>query len=118
MINLEELQLYLSKIIGDSTYIDGIQFCDRFLTYMTQLNKFTFDITTSIHNVNLKNKRRLNKNIRHSFIGRSYQQLASYMYHKCHGRDWKYRVYSLPYGFEYYFGIDNVTVIDRYALPA
>ncbi len=42
MINLEELELYLSVERFDSTYIDGIQLYDQFLIYMTQLNKFTF----------------------------------------------------------------------------
>ncbi len=39
MINLEELELYLSVERFDSTYIDGIQLYDQFLICMTQLNK-------------------------------------------------------------------------------
>ncbi len=46
MINLEELQLYISVERYNSTYIDGIQLYDQFLVYMTQLKKFTFNIKT------------------------------------------------------------------------
>jgi hypothetical protein len=48
MINLEELQLYLSVGRFDETYIDGNQLYDQFLIYMTQLRNFTFNIKTEV----------------------------------------------------------------------
>ena len=44
MINLEELNLSLLVLKSNSTYIDGIQLYDQFLTYVTKLKKFTFNI--------------------------------------------------------------------------
>ena len=80
MINLEELKLYLSVVWLDSSYIDGIQLYDQFLIYMTQLKKFTFNIKTEVSNWNVLVELPTNEDIQRSFIGRGYQQVASYVY--------------------------------------
>ena len=54
MINLEELQLYLSVGRFDSTYIDGIQLYDQFLIYMTQLKPFTYSCSKSSSKLKIK----------------------------------------------------------------
>lgn len=103
MINLEELTLYLSVLRFDSTYIDGIQLYDQFLIYMTQLKKFTFNIKTRIHSYNDKLELPTNEVIQRSFIGRGYQQVASYV----DTIAWKCHIYSLRFGFEYFVQLDN-----------
>jgi hypothetical protein len=107
MINLEELKLYLRVVRDDSTYIDGIQLYDQFLSHMTQLTRFTFDIRTEIVNKNVLIELPSNEDIQRSFQGRGYQQVASYvninhfqLYGKCH-------IYSVPYDFEYFYDLDN-----------
>jgi hypothetical protein len=72
MINLNELKLYLSIIRYDSTYIDGIQLHDEILINMTQLNKFTFSIKTTVFNKNIQIDLPSNEDIQYSFIRRGY----------------------------------------------
>jgi hypothetical protein len=107
MINLEELQLCL--VVGriHSTYIDGIQLYSQFLIYMTQLNKFTFNIKTSVFNKKVRIELPSNEYIQRSFIGRGYQQVASHVCTKYNTRGGECRIYSLPYDFEYYFDLNN-----------
>ncbi|CAF3342186.1 unnamed protein product [Rotaria sp. Silwood1] len=106
MINLEELRLYLSVGRCDSTYIDGIQLYDQFLIYMTQLNKFTFNIKTTVYQTNVSVELPSNEDIQRSFIGRDYQEVASYIKTTLFGRIGECHIYSLPYEFEY-FNLDN-----------
>ncbi len=107
MINLEELQLYLTVERTNSTYIDGIQLYDQFLIYMVQLNKFTFNIKTEVFNGNINIDLPSNKDIQRSFIGRSYGQVASYVNADAIMSDGECHVYSLPYDFEFFFDLDN-----------
>ncbi|CAF0740721.1 unnamed protein product [Rotaria sp. Silwood1] len=106
MINLEELRLYLSVGRCDSTYIDGIQLYDQFLIYMTQLNKFTFNIKTTVYQTNVSVELPSNEDIQRSFIGRDYQEVVSYIKTTLFGRIGECHIYSLPYEFEY-FNLDN-----------
>ena len=76
MINLEELKLYLEVGRSKSSFIDGIQFYDQFLIHMTQLKKFTFNIKTK---VDVSIEFQSNEDIQRSFIGRGYQEVASYV---------------------------------------
>jgi hypothetical protein len=106
MINLEELKLYLRIKRLDSTYIDGVQLYDQILNYMTRLNKFTFSIDTKICNEDVTFELQSNEDIQRSFIGRGYQQVASYVHTISMNTEGKCHVYSLPYEFEY-FHLDN-----------
>jgi hypothetical protein len=106
MINLEELNLYISVGRCDSTYIDGIQLYSQFLIYMTQLKKFTFNIKTTVTNRNATIELPWNEDIQRTFIG-NYPKVVSYVntkscksYGECH-------IYSLPYDFEYFLELDN-----------
>ena len=108
MTNLEELKLCTRVVRDDSTYIDGIQLYDQFLSHMTQLTRFTFDIKTEVFNKNVLIDLPSNEDIQRSFQGRGYQQVASYVnvnhwksYGKCH-------IYSMPYDFEYFHDLDNL----------
>ncbi|CAF3888562.1 unnamed protein product [Rotaria sp. Silwood1] len=94
---------------SNSTFIDGIQLYDQLLIHMTQLKKFTFNIkTTAFKN---KNNTRVelpsNEDIQHSFVGRGYQQVASYVHTKSSAWDGECHIYSLPYDFEYFVNLDN-----------
>ncbi|CAF4657401.1 unnamed protein product [Rotaria sp. Silwood1] len=92
---------------SDSTYIDGIQLYDQFLIYMTQLKKFTFSIKTMVLFRTVKVELQSNEDIQRSFIGRGYQQVASYVHPNAFSCDGKCHIYSLPYDFEYFFNLDN-----------
>jgi hypothetical protein len=107
MINLEELKLHLSIIKYDSTYIDGIQLYDEILINMTQLNKFTFSIKTTVFNKNIEIDLPSNEDIQFSFIGRGYQQIGSYVQQRVMKREGKCHIYSIPYDFEYFMNLDN-----------
>jgi hypothetical protein len=107
MINLEELKLHLDVERSDLSYLDGNQFYDQFLVYMTQLKKFTFNIKTKIYARNVRFELPSNEDIQRSFIGRDYQKVASYINTvSCIG-DGECHIYSLPYDFEYFFDLDN-----------
>ncbi|CAF2699707.1 unnamed protein product [Rotaria sp. Silwood2] len=106
MINLEELKLYLSVDRSYSNYIDGIQLYDQFLIYMTQLKNFTFYIKTEISFMDIKFELQSNEEIQHSFIGRGYPLVASYVNSNPFALDGACYIYSLPYDFEY-FKVDN-----------
>jgi len=112
MINLEELKLYLEVGRSNSTFIDGIQLYDQFLIHMTQLKKFTFNINTIVFKKNNNNNNTRvqlpsNEDIQHSFIGRGYQQVASYVCTESSAWDGECHIYSLPYDFEYFVNLDN-----------
>ncbi|CAF1433940.1 unnamed protein product, partial [Adineta steineri] len=107
MVNLEELKLYLLVERFDSTYVDGIQLYDQFLVYMTQLKKFTFNIKTNVFNNFLKVKLPSNEAIQHTFIGRDYQQVTSYVYNNSMETEGKCLIYSVPYEFDCFFHLDN-----------
>jgi hypothetical protein len=107
MINLEELQLYLRVVKYDSTYIDGIELYDQFLIYMTQLKKFAFNIKTKVKNENVSVELPSNEDIQRSFLGRSYQQVVSYVNTNSSDWDGECHIYSLPYDFEYFTNLDN-----------
>ncbi|CAF4536716.1 unnamed protein product [Rotaria sp. Silwood2] len=106
MINLEELILYLLVERFNSTYIDGIQLYDQFLVYMTQLKKFIFNIKTNVSNIR-RVKPPSNEDIQHSFIGRAYQQVTSYVHNDSMENKGKCLIYSVPYEFDYFFDLDN-----------
>jgi hypothetical protein len=107
MINLEELQLYLSIGRLDSTYIDGIQLYNQFLIYMRQLNKFTFNIKTEVYNDNVKVELPSNEDIQRSFNGRNYKEVASYICTDNISGDGECHIYSIPYEFEYFDHLNN-----------
>jgi len=108
MINLEELKLHLLVKRRDSTYIDGIQLYNHILIYTPRVNKFTFSIKTHVVNKNIRIDLSSNEDIQRSFIGREYGQVGSYSYvnaelMKTEGICY---IYSLPYEFEYFLGLD------------
>jgi hypothetical protein len=74
---------------------------------MSKLTKFTFDIKTKVRNQNANIKLPLNEEIQHSFVGRVYQQVFSYVNTNSSKREGECRIYSLPYDFEYFFNVDN-----------
>ena len=78
MINLEELQLYLSIGRTDRNYVDGVQLNDQFLIHMTKLKKFSFDIQTQLYNGrDIEVKVQSKEEIQKSFTGKHYQEVVS-----------------------------------------
>ncbi|CAF4623571.1 unnamed protein product [Rotaria sp. Silwood2] len=107
MINLKELTLFLAVLKRYSTYIDGIQLHDQILIYMPQLNKFTFSINTIVVNRKIKIDLASNEDIQHSFIGKEYRQVGSYVHTRSEDNVGTSHVYSLPYQFQYFLHLNN-----------
>jgi hypothetical protein len=108
MICLEELTLYLPVFRMDSPITDGNQLYDQFLYSMKELKKFTFYIETMVANSDDSILLPPNEDIQRSLIGRNDQQIASYVRPKLGPyRIGECVIYSLPYAFEYFFGLDN-----------
>jgi len=109
MINLEEFILFLLVARVNSTYINGIQLYDDILIHMSRLKKFTFSIITCviIENGIMKIDLSSNEDIQSSFIGRGYGQVGSYVYYDSMETVGRCHVYSLPYQFENFFGLNN-----------
>ncbi|CAF0901573.1 unnamed protein product [Rotaria sordida] len=104
MLNLEELTLFLSVVRSKSTYIDGNQLYDKVLNYMSQLNKFIFNIHTRIMNDfiinnNIKIDLPSNDDIRNSFIKRGFKSIDTCADDKLINNRGNCHVYSLPYQF-------------------
>ena len=107
MTNLEELHLFVSPMRSNSTYVDGIQLYDQFLSHMTQLRKFAFNIRTTVFNDNSAIELPSNEDIQRSFVRRIYEPVASHIdttsteiQRECH-------IYSLPYAFDCFVDLTN-----------
>ncbi|CAF1348082.1 unnamed protein product [Rotaria sordida] len=107
MINLKELTLFLAVLKRYSTYIDGIQLHDQILTYMPQLDKFRFSINTLVVNGRIKIDLPSNEDVQHSFIGKGYEQVGSYVHIRLEDNIGMSHVYSLPYQFQYFLHLNN-----------
>ncbi|CAF3926987.1 unnamed protein product [Rotaria sordida] len=118
MINLEELILFLSVIRIDSTFIGGIELYNQVLIHMSHLNKFIFSINTAVLIKNNKIDVPSNEDIQHSFIGKEYGQVGSYVHFeprtsidrfsfKRPKAVVKSHIYSLPYQFEIFLHLNN-----------
>ncbi|CAF2131796.1 unnamed protein product [Rotaria magnacalcarata] len=102
MINLEELTLCLLTMRTHSTYIDSIQLHDQMLIYISRLNKFTFSINTDVINENIKIDLPSSEDIQHSFIGKEYKQVGSWIHYRSKDNAGISHIYSIPYQFEYF----------------
>ena len=103
MLNLKELTLFLSVFRIDSTYIDGKQLYDDFLSQMIQLKQFNFSIHTHIISNNISIDLQSNNDIQNSFIKRGYRHVSSSADDKLTHYRAGCHVYSLPYQFDGYF---------------
>ncbi|CAF1453478.1 unnamed protein product [Adineta ricciae] len=91
MISLEKLMLNLS-INRTTTFLDGFHFKDKIFSYMTRLQRFDFEIETSI-----QSNEQTNVEIQTSFSDDSrYGQVISYINYKPYGNV-KCHIFSLPY---------------------
>ncbi|CAF1440389.1 unnamed protein product [Rotaria sordida] len=107
MINLEELILFLLVIRVDKNYADGVQIYNDILIHMPRLNKFTFSINTVAIIEKKKIRLSSNEDIENSFIRRGYGQVSSYVFSQQMKNIGHCHVYSLPYQFEHFFGLNN-----------
>jgi len=107
MINLEELILFLSIIRADKNYIDGVQLYDDILVYMPRLNKFNFNIDTSIVENNIGIGLSSNEDIQRSFIRREYGSVYSHIETFSKQNKSRCHIYSLPYQFKCFDYLNN-----------
>jgi hypothetical protein len=107
MINLKELTLFLSVLILNGTYVDGIELHNEILIYMPQLNKFTFSIHTFLINKDIEMNLPTNEDIQRSFIGKGFGQVGSSIQIQRTDNVGKLHVYSLPYQFQYFLHLNN-----------
>lgn len=105
MSNLEELTLFLSVIRIESTYIDGIHLYDEVLINMTRLNKFRFSIISRVKTFEID--RPSNDDILRSFIGKTNEQVGSYVNNNRFKMAGECHVYSLPYQFDSFLSLTN-----------
>jgi hypothetical protein len=107
MINIENLTLFLNVIRIDSIYIDGTHLYEDVLTFMPQLDKFTFSINTHV----LNNKPEIlfpsNDDIQHSFIEKGNQHIGLHVDNRLSRMSGQCHVFSLPYQFETYLLMMN-----------
>ena len=104
---LEELNLSLSVLRINSTYLDGIQLYDHFLIYMRQLNRFTFSIKTVVVSSDARDDFPSNEDVQNSFIRRGYEQVALYVHNNPMEIKRKCHIYSLPFDFNCFIYLDN-----------
>ena len=100
MVNLEELILFLSIIRSNKNYIDGNELYDDILIYMPRLNKFTFNIHTSIDKNSDEIAFTSNEDIQRSFIRKEYEPAASHIETFTRANERRCHSYSLPYEFK------------------
>ncbi|CAF4449238.1 unnamed protein product, partial [Rotaria sp. Silwood2] len=104
MLNLENLHLYL--IVCQRTFIDGNNLKRNILNHMPQLNKFTFNIHSSIrlHNqINLLS----NEDIQYTFNGFQNNQIISCVDYFSKVQRGQCHIYSYPYEWKEYHKITN-----------
>jgi len=107
MLNLEELTLFLGVVRNKLSYIDGTRLYNDFLVHMPRLNKFTFSINTLVHANDITINLPSNDDIQNSFIKIGYQHIDSYADVKLMKSRPRCHVYSLPYQFDTFFGLNN-----------
>ena len=108
MIDLEELilSLYISRI--SKAYIDGVELYVKILIYMPRLNKFAFNIHTTLLCNNVEIALLSNEDIQRSFIGWKYGQVASHMeFIMADISHIRHHIHSLPYEFDNYYVNNN-----------
>ena len=95
MMNLEELNLYLS-ICGRQTFVGGTDLKKNILNYMSQLKKFSFSIHSSIY---LNNEINLpsNEDVQNTFKDFKDNQIISSVDYFSNNKKVQCHVYSYPY---------------------
>ncbi|CAF3327609.1 unnamed protein product [Rotaria sp. Silwood2] len=105
MLNLEKLNLYLI-ICGKKTFIDGNDLKKNIINHMPQLNKFTFNIrsTVRLHNeINLLSK----EDIQYTFNDFENKQIISCVDYFSELEQSECHIYSYPYEWKEYHKITN-----------
>ncbi|CAF1440394.1 unnamed protein product [Adineta steineri] len=105
MINLEELDLYLT-ISGKQTVVDGTDLKKNILNYMSQLKKFSFSIRSNIY---LNNEINLpsNDDIQNTFKDFKDNEIISYVHNFSRIKYIECRIFSYPYRRKEYERITN-----------
>ena len=105
MTNLEELCLYLSIYVRE-IFIDGDNLKKNILNHMSQLNKFSFHIHSTMFindGMNLSTKH----NNQQTFKGFKDSQVISYIDYFVKRREGQCHIYSCPFLMKYYDDITN-----------
>ena len=105
MINIEKLHLCL-KICGRNTYIDGNDLKINLISHMPQLNRFKFNIHSTVHD---HNQIRLlsNEDIRHTFNDFQNSKIISCVDYFPEMKRGQCHIYSYPYELKEYHQITN-----------
>ncbi|CAF2481578.1 unnamed protein product [Rotaria sp. Silwood2] len=104
MSNLEELSLYF--FIPYGPIIDGDYLKENILNHMTKLNKFTFNIRSTLRLNNQVNLL-INQDIQSTFENFKNNEIISYIDYFSKSNLFNYHIYSYPYRWTCYDGITN-----------
>ena len=107
MVNLQQLKLYLSLLRGYNGYLDGVQLSDLILNHLKQLERFTFNIKTNSSNCIVDHPLPTNEVIQQSFTGKHFSEVISVVYDGYTADTSTWRIYSMPYDFDYFHDLNN-----------
>jgi hypothetical protein len=126
MVNLEDLQLYLTLYRPGDGCMDAEALSDHLLNHLPQLRRFTFHIQSTEPKCSGLTSLPTSEAFRRNFGGRDDRPVVATV-HNDPGLSWHVcRIYSLPYEFHYFFNLNHcfgggpfqkvrlVTMRDRY----
>jgi hypothetical protein len=105
MLNLEKLDLYLI-VCGKNTFIDGNDLEKNILNNMPRLNKFQFNIYSSI-DFNNQTDLPSNEDIQHTFKDFKNDKIISCLDYFPRKGEGQCHIYSYPYGLKFYKNVTN-----------
>lgn len=105
MCNLERLSLYFISIERPK-FVDGYELKENILNYLPQLNKFLFNICSTISLVNQMSFPS-NDDIQRTFTSFPNRQIISSVDYFSKAKNGQCRIYSYPYTMDYYNNITN-----------
>jgi hypothetical protein len=107
MANLEELTLFLSILRFNSTFLDGKQLSNHFLSSMTRLQKFSFCIHTQLKNKETEIHLPSSNDLRKSFFQIGYENIDAFGDTNCINHRADSHIYSVPYQFKQLYFITS-----------
>ncbi|CAF0862540.1 unnamed protein product [Adineta ricciae] len=108
MSNLEELSLFLTVLRFDSTFIDGKQLYNDFLSAMTRLQKFSFNIHTQLDNKETEIHLPSSNDLRESFFEIGYENVDAFGDINFVNNRADSHIFSLPYEFKQFYFMTSV----------
>ena len=107
MVNLEDLQLYLTLYRPGDGCMDAEELSDHLLNHLPQLRRFTFHIRSTEPKCPGLPSLPTSEVFRRNFGGRDDRPVVATV-HNDPGLSWRVcRIYSLPYEFHYFFDLNH-----------